>query len=144
VILTPNSESAAMAARKVIGTTPIIFSVTGDPVKMGLVASLARPDGNATGVYYFSSELGPKRLALLSEIAPGATGFAVLVNPNNPISKLGLQQIQVAAEAIGLELRVLNASDSHQIDMACSAAQNNFGTKKSEVSMAGQSPIARF
>jgi putative ABC transport system substrate-binding protein len=118
VIVTPNSESAAMAARTVTTTKPIIFSVTEDPVKIGLVASLARPDGNVTGVYFFSSELGPKRLGLLSEIVPGATRFAVLANPSNPISKLGLQQIRAAARATGLELRVLNAADSHQIDLA--------------------------
>ena len=106
VIVTPNSESAAMAARTVTTTKPIIFSVTEDPVKIGLVASLARPDDNVTGVYFFSSELGPKRLGLLSEIVPGANRFAVLANPSNPISKLGLQQIGAAARAIGLELRV--------------------------------------
>src|SRR5262245_24859129 len=106
LIVTPNSESAAIAARTVTQTKPIIFSVTEDPVKIGLVATLARPGGNLTGVYYFSSDLGPKRLGLLREIVSGATRFAVLVNPTNPISALGLQQIQAAGRAIGLELRV--------------------------------------
>jgi putative tryptophan/tyrosine transport system substrate-binding protein len=118
VIVTPNSESSAMAAKAATRTIPIIFSVTEDPIKIGLVESLARPDGNVTGVYFFSSELGPKRLGLLREIVPSATRFAVLVNPNNPISMLGLRQIQVAARTSGLELLVCNATDIHQIDLA--------------------------
>jgi putative ABC transport system substrate-binding protein len=118
VIVTPGSESAAAAARTATKTLPIIFSVTEDPVKVGLVASLARPGNNATGVYLFSSELGPKRLGLLREIMPGAARIAVLANPNNPISEIGLQQVEEAARTIGLQLRVLNAADSRQIDAA--------------------------
>ena len=116
VIVAPNSESAATAARAATGNIPIIFSVTEDPIKIGLVESLARPDGNATGVYFFSSELGPKRLGLLREIVPAARHFAVLVNPNNPISALGLQRIQAVAQANELKLAVVNAADIHQID----------------------------
>jgi putative ABC transport system substrate-binding protein len=118
VIIAPNSESAATAARAATRNIPIIFSVTEDPIKIGLVESLARPDGNATGVYFFSSELGPKRLGLLRELVPAASHFAVLVNPNNPISALGLQKIQAAAQTNELKLAVFNATDIHQIDLA--------------------------
>jgi putative ABC transport system substrate-binding protein len=118
VIVVPGSESGAMAARAATQTLPIIFSVTEDPVKLGLVASFARPGSNATGVYLFSSELGPKRLGLLREIMPGAARIAVLANPSNPISEIGLQHVEEAARTIGFELRVLKAADSRQIDAA--------------------------
>jgi putative ABC transport system substrate-binding protein len=118
VIVTPNSESAALAATAATGTIPIVFSVTDDPVRVGLVASLARPGSNATGVNFFSTELGPKRLGLLREILPAVATVAVLVNPTNPTSEIGLQQVQAAARASGLKLRILSADDSRQIDAA--------------------------
>jgi putative ABC transport system substrate-binding protein len=118
VIVTPGSESAALAAKAATRTIPIVFSATDDPVKLGLVASLARPGSNATGFNLFSTELGPKRLGLLREIVPAAVTVAVLVNPTNPTSEFGLQQVQAAAHAIGLKLRILSAGDNRQIDAA--------------------------
>src|SRR5215831_15396104 len=82
VIVTPGSTTAAAAAKSATTTIPIVFSAGGDPVQMGLVASLNRPGGNVTGVSSMSGELGAKRFGLLQELVPRATRFAVLVNPN--------------------------------------------------------------
>jgi putative ABC transport system substrate-binding protein len=83
VIVTPNSGLAARAARAATTTIPIVFSVTTDPVGLGLVSSLARPGGNATGMNYFLADLGGKRLGLLRELVPGATVVAVPTNPTS-------------------------------------------------------------
>jgi putative ABC transport system substrate-binding protein len=104
-------------AKAATTTIPIVFVAGEDPVRLGLVASLARPGGNMTGVNIFATELAAKRLDLLRELVPGATRVAVLVNPANP-AETTLRDVQVAARAIGLQVQVLNASTSGEIDAA--------------------------
>jgi putative ABC transport system substrate-binding protein len=119
VIATPNNTAGSIAAKAATATIPIVFGVGEDPVKLGLVASLARPGGNATGINYFSLEVNAKRLALLHELVPNAVRVAVLLNPaNGPIAETTLRDVQEAAPTIGLQVRVLNASTSREIDAA--------------------------
>jgi putative ABC transport system substrate-binding protein len=119
VIATPGNTTASIAAKAATATIPIVFGVNDDPVKLGLVASLARPGGNATGVNFFNAERVAKRLALLHELVPKAVRIAVLVNPaNGPTAEATLREVQEAARAIGLQIQVLNASTSREIDAA--------------------------
>jgi|SRR6516162_2953771 len=120
VIALPGSPPAAVRAVKAANAAiPIVFSVGGDAVKFGLVASLARPEGNATGVNFFSAELVAKRLALLRELVPGAARVAVLVNPADPErTEAVLDDAHAAARATTLEIQVLKASTSSEIDAA--------------------------
>jgi putative tryptophan/tyrosine transport system substrate-binding protein len=110
--------NGALAAKAATTTTPIVFSVAEDPVKVGLVASLARPGGNLTGINFLSAELAAKRLELVRELVPAATRISMLVNPTGPNSESTLRDAQSAARAIGLEIQVLNASTSREINMA--------------------------
>ena len=113
------STSSALAAKAVTTTIPVVFLVAEDPVRLGLVASLARPGGNLTGINFFASELAAKRLELLRELVPGATRITVLVNPANTMTtEAALRDAVPAARAIGLQTRVLNASTSLEIDAA--------------------------
>jgi putative ABC transport system substrate-binding protein len=108
-----------LAAKTATATVPIVFGVGQDPVKLGLVASLARPGGNATGVNFFNAELPAKRLGLLHELVPKAVRVAVLVNPANvTVAETTLRDVQEAARAIGLQIHVLKASTSGEIDGA--------------------------
>ena len=118
VIATPGSNPAALAAKAATTTIPIVFGVGEDPVKLGLVASLARPGGNLTGINFFASELTAKRLALLHELVPKAVRIAVLVNPANIASTESIRDIPEAARAMGLQIQVLNASTSREIEAA--------------------------
>jgi len=119
VIATPGSNPAALAAKAATATIPIVFGVGEDPVKLGLVASLARPGGNATGINIFNIEVATKRLSLLHELVPKSVRIAVLVNPANATSAaFTLRYIPEAARAIGLQSLVLNASTSDEIDTA--------------------------
>jgi putative ABC transport system substrate-binding protein len=119
VIATPGSNPAALAAKAATATIPIVFGVGEDPVKLGLVASLARPGGNATGINLFNVEVATKRLGLLHELVPKAVRIAVLVNPANATTaESTLRYIPEAALAIGLQILVLNASTSREIDTA--------------------------
>jgi putative ABC transport system substrate-binding protein len=119
VIATPGSGPAALAAKAATTTIPIILGVAEDPVRLGLVASLARPGGNATGVNFFTRELVAKRLRLLHDLVPKAVRVAVIVNPANASSaEATLQGVQEAARTIGLQINVLNASTSREIDAA--------------------------
>ena len=110
--------NGALAAKAATTTTPIVFLLAEDPVKVGLVASLARPGGNLTGVNFLSAELAAKRLELVRELVPAATRISVLVNPNGPNSESTLRDAQSAARAIGVEIQVLNASTSREINVA--------------------------
>jgi putative tryptophan/tyrosine transport system substrate-binding protein len=106
-----------LAAKAATTTIPIVFEVSADPVEVGLVASLARPGGNVTGVTNLNAELGPKRLELLHELVPTATVIAVLVNPTNPTGvETFLRSLQPTARALGLHLQVLHASTEHDFD----------------------------
>ena len=121
VIATPNNTLITTTAKAATATipVPIVFSVGIDPVKTGLVASFARPGGNATGILYFALELTAKRLALLHALVPKATRVAILVNPaNGPSADETLRSVGDAARSIGLQTKVLNASTSGEIDAA--------------------------
>jgi putative tryptophan/tyrosine transport system substrate-binding protein len=119
VIATPGSTVAASAAKAATTTIPIVFGVGEDPVTLGLVSSLARPGGNATGVNILIWEVAAKRLGLLHELAPKAVRVAVLINPGNvPSAEATLRELPEAARAIGLQIQILNASTSREIEAA--------------------------
>jgi putative tryptophan/tyrosine transport system substrate-binding protein len=119
VITTGTSLAAATAAKAATATIPILFGAADDPVKLGLVASVARPGGNATGTNSFSAEVVTKRLGLLHELVPRAVRVAVLVNPAAFYqTETTLREVQEAARATGLQIHILNASTSNEIDAA--------------------------
>jgi putative ABC transport system substrate-binding protein len=119
VIATPGGTAATLAAKAATATIPIVFSIGTDPVKIGLVASLNRPGGNATGISDLGLELGAKRLGLLHELLPGAARFGVLVNPDNPFMTESLvAELQTAASAVGRQIEVVTARTNGDIDMA--------------------------
>ena len=117
-VIFAGSLPAVLAAKAATATIPIVFTVGGDPVKDGLVASLNRPGGNATGVSLFFGELVAKRLELLRELVPKATTIAVLLNPNNPNAESRLGDLQAAARAIGQQIHVFNVYSENDIDRA--------------------------
>jgi putative tryptophan/tyrosine transport system substrate-binding protein len=109
---------SALAAKAATTTIPIVFNIGDDPVRLGLVASLARPGGNVTGINNFIYELVAKRLALLRELVPEAVRVAVLVNPANAQTETTLRDVEAAARAIGLQIRIVDTSTSREIDDA--------------------------
>jgi putative ABC transport system substrate-binding protein len=113
------SPPAALAAKAATATIPIVFGASQDPVKLGLVASLARPGGNATGINFFFQEVNAKRLGLLHELVPKAVRVAVLLNPANATStETTLRDVREASRAIGLQINILTAGTSSEIDTA--------------------------
>jgi len=119
VIVTPISTPATLAAKAATSTIPIVFVIGADPVKIGLVASLNRPGGNATGISDIGVQLGAKRLALLHELLPNAARFAAFVNPDNPgITEPFVTELQTAAAVIGRQIEVVTASTKSGIDTA--------------------------
>jgi putative ABC transport system substrate-binding protein len=121
VIVTVGGVPAALAAKAATSTIPIVFTVAEDPIMLGLVGSLARPNGNATGISILSVELERKRLELIREVMPKAVVIAVLLNPKNPQAATQAREVKAAALVLGLQLSVLNASTSPEIDSAYAA-----------------------
>jgi putative ABC transport system substrate-binding protein len=118
VLVSAGGEPAALAAKAATSTIPIVFVIGGDPVKQGLVASLNRPGGNATGTSVLTSTLESKRLGLLRELVPPAATIGILLNPNYSQSESQLRDVQEAARAINLQIHVLRASTDREIDAA--------------------------
>jgi putative ABC transport system substrate-binding protein len=119
VIVAPQGTASALAAKAATTTIPIVFNVSEDPVRRGIVASLARPGGNATGINFFSGELVAKRLELLRELLPAMTSVAVLVNPSNVANtETTLQDAEAAGRTMGLQVTVLKASSGSEIGAA--------------------------
>jgi putative ABC transport system substrate-binding protein len=117
VICAP-SNAAALAAKAATSDIPIVFLVSLAPIHMGLVTAFNRPGGNATGVYFFSSALEPKRLELLQQLLPRVTSVAALVNPDNPNADSHTKNLQAAARTLGLQLIILRAGNVADIDTA--------------------------
>src|SRR5262245_27445899 len=123
VIAAVHGPAVVLAAKAATATIPIVFTVSEDPVSLGLVASLARPGGNLTGINFVSGELVAKRLELLRELVPAAARVAVLVNPANTLqTESTLRDVESAARAMGLQIQVLNASTNREIDAVASGA----------------------
>jgi putative ABC transport system substrate-binding protein len=119
VIATPGSNASALAAKAATATIPIVFGVGEDPVKLGLVSSLNRPGGNATGINFLTQEVTAKRLGLLHDLVPKAVRIAVLVNPANSSSaEATVRELTEPARTTGLQIQVLNASTSREIEAA--------------------------
>jgi putative ABC transport system substrate-binding protein len=121
VIVAPGGAEVALAAKSATATIPIVFEMGGDPIALGVVASLSRPGGNLTGVSSLSVEVSRKRLEFMSEFVPGAKIFAVAANPSSPTSDTQMRNLRVAADSLGLQLRVLNASTEEEFDLMFAA-----------------------
>jgi putative ABC transport system substrate-binding protein len=118
VLVATGGEPSALAAKAATSTIPIVFSIGGDPVKFGLVASLGRPGGNTTGVSLLTTAPEGKRLGLLKELAPGAGVFGVLINPNSPAAEAQVRALQEAASAIGRQIQIANAGNDPELAAA--------------------------
>jgi putative ABC transport system substrate-binding protein len=124
-VIAVSSNAAAIATANATTTIPIIFIVADDPVKLGLVVSLARPGRNATGINFFAAELAAKRLELLRTLVPTAKRVAVLLNPaDGTVAAANLRAVEEAASSMGLQIRVFNASTIAQVDTAFAALAN--------------------
>jgi putative tryptophan/tyrosine transport system substrate-binding protein len=118
VIAAPGSTPAALAAKASGTTIPIVFSIGGDPVQLGLVAAFNRPGGNVTGFSEMATEVGPKRFGLLHQLVPKAERFAALVNPKNALAEFDIKESQSAAAAIGRAVEIFSAADDDELDAA--------------------------
>jgi putative tryptophan/tyrosine transport system substrate-binding protein len=137
-VITTGGPPAAFAAKAATTTIPTLFVVADDPVLLGLVASLGRPAGNLTGINLFNSELSAKRLALLHELLPQAKHVAVLVDPADTANTAAtLREIDPASRAIGLQIKIFNASSSREIDAAFEAIAN----ERQDAVFVGASPF---
>src|SRR3984893_6849092 len=114
-----------LAAKAATTTNPVVFMIPDDPVKLGLAVSLSRPGGNATGVSFLLGDLGPKQLGLLRELVPHAKRIGLMVNPHNANVEASKTEVVMAASAIGVDLKVVEASDSREIEMAFAALVDN-------------------
>jgi ABC-type uncharacterized transport system substrate-binding protein len=112
------APSAALAAKAATATIPIVFLTGADPVELGLVSNLSRPDGNLTGVNFLVKILAAKRLELLRELVPGTTLVGFLSNPTNPASEAEIRDVQAASRALGLQLQILHANSERNIETA--------------------------
>jgi len=136
-VIVASPTTTAVVAKAATATIPIIFGVTDDPVRLGLVTSLARPDGNATGVYFFLSDLAAKQLGLLHELVPAAARIALLINPDNANAEVVMREMTAAASSIGVQIEVMRASDSAAIDAAFAALVRN----KADALVVGADPF---
>ena len=118
VIAATGATGSALAAKEATATIPIVFNSADDPVKLGLIASLSRPGGNATGINFFVSQMEGKRLGLLHEMVPTAALTGVLLNPNNAPFEFQLKDVQEAARSIGQQIHILHASNEEDIHAA--------------------------
>src|SRR5262249_36510060 len=123
-VLAATSTPVAIAAKGVTTTIPIAFTIGGDPVSLGLVTNLSRPDGNLTGVTRFNVELAPKRLELLHESVPAASTIAMFINPSNPNAETLTRNVEVAARAFRLQLKVLYAGTESDFESAFETIAN--------------------
>jgi putative tryptophan/tyrosine transport system substrate-binding protein len=133
------AQLSAFAAKAATAAIPVVFILTDDPVRLGLVASLARPGGNLTGINFLNVEVTAKRLELLRELVPSAARIAVLVNPANPNAKTMSRDAEAAGHAIGLQIQVHNASTTDEID----AAFATFMRERPDALFVGTDPFFR-
>jgi putative tryptophan/tyrosine transport system substrate-binding protein len=124
-VIAATSTPAILVAKAATSTIPIVFTTGADPVKLGVVASLNRPGGNAPGVNFFTAEMGSKQAGLLNELIPAATHVGLLVNPNYPATDAMTRDATTAASAIGFQIEVMQASDSREIEAAFGAFVRN-------------------
>jgi putative ABC transport system substrate-binding protein len=124
-VIAATGSPAALVAKAATTTIPIVFIVPDDPAKLGLVVSLNRPGGNATGVNFFVAELGSKQLGLLRELVPAAARVGLLVNPTSPPTQSVTSDVTAAASAIGLQIEIVQASDSREIEAAFATLVRN-------------------
>jgi putative ABC transport system substrate-binding protein len=124
-VIVAHPTPAALAAKAATASLPIVFNSPDDPIKLGLVTSIARPDGNDTGVSSLLSELGGKQLGLLRELVPAVSLVGLLANPKNENAEVIIKDLKVAAAAIGVEISIVQASDSHEIEAAFAALVRN-------------------
>jgi putative ABC transport system substrate-binding protein len=126
-VIAASGSPAARAAEAATTTIPIVFVTVDDPAKLGLVASLNRPGGNATGVNFVVAELGSKQLGLLHELVPAAKRVGMLVNPNSPLTESVTRDVMAAASAIGIQIDLVAARDSLEIEAAFATLVHNRG-----------------
>jgi putative ABC transport system substrate-binding protein len=124
-VIATTDTASSIAAKAATSTIPIVFAVSQDPVRLGLIASLNRPGGNATGVNFFVTELGAKQLGLLHELIPAAARVGLLVNPNSPTTERAMRDVTAAASAIGVQVDVVQASHSREIETAFKTLVSN-------------------
>jgi putative ABC transport system substrate-binding protein len=136
-VICAGGDQSALAAKAATTTIPIVFLVSNDPVSLGLVASIARPDGNATGVNIVSSELAAKRLELLRELVPTVVRMAILVNPNSPVTGTTLKDLEAAARVMGMQIQVVGASTVQEIE----AAFSGFVHERPDALFVGPDPL---
>jgi putative tryptophan/tyrosine transport system substrate-binding protein len=137
VLVTTGGAPSAIAAKVATSTIPIVFVIGGDPVGLGLATSLSRPGGNVTGMTIIAADLAPKRLGLLRELVPNATAFAVLTNPNTPEGRVQSSDMRTVAQAMGLKLRIFEASDERGIESAFATLAQD----KADALLVGSDPI---
>ena len=136
-VICAGAEHSAFAAKAATTTIPIVFLVSSDPVNLGLVASIARPDGNLTGINFVSSESAAKRLELLRELVPTAVRVAVLVNPSSPVTDTTLKDLETAARVMALQIQVVRASTVLEIE----AAFAGFARERPDALFLGADPL---
>ena len=139
-VLIASGDAASLAAKAATTTIPVVFHVGRDPAMLGLVASLARPGGNLTGVNFFTGELAAKRLEYLHQLVPVAVNVAMLLNPNNPNAKTVVRDVEVAARSMGLQIQVLNAATIGEIE----AAFATFVRERPDALFVSGDPVFRF